>query len=70
MEQGDIVAVSVAMEHLDANNDWVVGVTRGTVLHSEHGRARKSDLVFFISSLPIDCSISSCQFDWLKFACL
>lgn len=48
VEQGDIVAVSVAMEHLDANHDWVVGVTRGTVLLSEHGMARKFDFCILI----------------------
>ncbi|KAI5084594.1 hypothetical protein GOP47_0000763 [Adiantum capillus-veneris] len=40
VEQGDIVAVSVAVEHLDEKGDWVVGLTRGTILLSEHGNAQ------------------------------
>lgn len=43
VEQGDVVAVSVAVEHLDGNGDWVVGVTRGTILFSEHGQAQLND---------------------------
>ncbi|KAH7296973.1 hypothetical protein KP509_26G046900 [Ceratopteris richardii] len=37
VEQGDIVAISVALEHPNEKGEWVVGVTRGTVLLSEHG---------------------------------
>lgn len=43
VEQGDIVAVSVAVEHLDGNGNWVVGVTRGTILFSEHGKSQLND---------------------------
>ncbi|MCO5586447.1 hypothetical protein L7F22_040387 [Adiantum nelumboides] len=40
VEQGDVVAISVAVEHLDEKGDWVVGLTRGTILLSEHGNAQ------------------------------
>lgn len=32
VEQGDIVAVSVAVEHPGLDGGWSIGITRGTVI--------------------------------------
>ncbi|KAL3698749.1 hypothetical protein R1sor_012825 [Riccia sorocarpa] len=36
VENGDTVAVTVAVERPDGNGGWSVGITRGTTLESEH----------------------------------
>lgn len=41
IEQGDVVAISVAVERPDGHGGWSVGLTRGTTLFSEHAKTRK-----------------------------
>ncbi|BBN03828.1 methyltransferase NSUN6 [Marchantia polymorpha subsp. ruderalis] len=36
LEEGDVVAVTVAVERPDGGGGWSVGITRGTTLESEH----------------------------------
>ncbi|KAJ7563859.1 hypothetical protein O6H91_03G128600 [Diphasiastrum complanatum] len=45
VERGDLVAVSVAVEKFDGNRKWSAGITRGTILSSEHAKSQLGGLL-------------------------
>ncbi|KAG6542737.1 hypothetical protein Mapa_015812 [Marchantia paleacea] len=48
VEEGDVVAVTVAVERPDGGGGWSVGITRGTTLESEHAVTRSTRSNYFI----------------------